>query len=61
VVDVETYREPGTEITVSGDFRDRIGHVLARGATAAEAAAAAEEGVGRIIPALVTGREGVPA
>lgn len=61
VVDVETYREPGTEITVSGDFRDRIGHVLARGATAAEAAAAAEEGVGRITPSLVVRREGVPA
>ncbi|MEU2427844.1 ATP-grasp domain-containing protein [Streptomyces sp. NPDC007851] len=57
VVDVEIYREPGTEITVGGDFRDRIGHVLARGATAAEAAAAAEEGVGRITPSLALRQE----
>ncbi|WP_420309844.1 ATP-grasp domain-containing protein [Streptomyces sp. YS-B37] len=60
VVDVEMYREPGAEITVSGDFRDRIGHVLARGATAAEAAVAAEEAVGHIAPSLVA-RQGVPA
>lgn len=60
VVDVEIYREPGAEITVSGDFRDRIGHVLARGATAAEAAAAAEEGVSHISPSLVV-RQGVSA
>ncbi|KUN18756.1 ligase [Streptomyces antibioticus] len=57
VVDVETYREPGAEITVGGDFRDRIGHVLARGATAAEAAAAAEEGVGRITPSMTARQE----
>ncbi len=53
VVDVEIYREPGAEITVSGDFRDRIGHALARGATAAEAAVAAEEAVGHLTPSLV--------
>ncbi|MGW7418887.1 ATP-grasp domain-containing protein [Streptomyces sp. NPDC054813] len=60
VVDVETYREPGAEIVVAGDFRDRIGHVLARGASAAEAAAAADEGVRRIRPSLAV-REEVPA
>ncbi|MER6684916.1 ATP-grasp domain-containing protein [Streptomyces olivaceoviridis] len=56
VIDVETYREPGAEITVAGDFRDRIGHVLARGASAAEAAQAAEAGVRRVRPVL-TARE----
>ncbi|MCS0600872.1 ATP-grasp domain-containing protein [Streptomyces sp. LP11] len=57
VVDVETYREPGAEIVVGGDFRDRIGHVLARGATAAEAAAGAEEGVGRITLSMTVRQE----
>ncbi|MEU9246885.1 ATP-grasp domain-containing protein [Streptomyces sp. NPDC048385] len=60
VVDVETYREPGAEIVVAGDFRDRIGHVLARGASAAEAAVAADEGLRRIRPSLAV-RQEVPA
>ncbi|MGW2697922.1 ATP-grasp domain-containing protein [Streptomyces sp. NPDC001296] len=60
VTDVEIYREPGADITVAGDFRDRIGHVLARADSPAAAAAAATEGVGLIRPVLVTGME-VPA
>lgn len=57
VLDVEAYRAPGTEIAVAGDFRDRIGHVLARGDSAADAAAAATSAVGRIRPVLATGIE----
>ncbi|MGW2831888.1 ATP-grasp domain-containing protein [Streptomyces sp. NPDC001286] len=60
VVDVEIYRRPGTEIAVTGDFRDRIGHVMARGESAARAAAAAAEGVRRIRPVLAACEE-VPA
>ncbi|MFE2422762.1 ATP-grasp domain-containing protein [Streptomyces hokutonensis] len=60
VVDVETYREPGAEIVVGGDFRDRIGHVLARGGSAAEAAEAAAEAVRRVKP-ILTARQEVSA
>ena len=42
VVDVALYRSPGEELTVEGDFRDRIGHVVACADGAGEAAAAAE-------------------
>ncbi|MFJ7905262.1 ATP-grasp domain-containing protein [Streptomyces sp. NPDC096198] len=60
VIDVEIYREPGDRVALAGDFRDRIGHVLARGDSPAAAAAAAAEGLHRIRPALLTGEE-VPA
>lgn len=41
VVDVALYRSPGEELTVEGDFRDRIGHVVAcaDGSDAASSAA----------------------
>ena len=29
VVDVSLYRSPGDELAVHGDFRDRMGHVMA--------------------------------
>lgn len=44
VVDASLYRAPGEVLEVRGDFRDRIGHVVAAGETEAESAAAAERG-----------------
>ncbi|MFE9201147.1 ATP-grasp domain-containing protein [Micromonospora sp. NPDC007230] len=38
VVEVQIYREPGTLLARNGDFRDRIGHVVAQSGAAAEAA-----------------------
>jgi len=40
VADVALYLRPGAEVTVRGDFRDRAGHVIALGESAAAAAAA---------------------
>lgn len=42
VVDVALYRSVGEELTVEGDFRDRIGHVVACADDSAAACAAAE-------------------
>jgi len=42
VVEVSAYRRPGDELAVHGDFRDRIGHVVACAASAHTAARAAE-------------------
>lgn len=42
VVDVRAYRRAGDEVAVHGDFRDRIGHVLACANDARAAARAAE-------------------
>lgn len=42
VCDLSHYRPPGAEIVLAGDFHDRIGHVMAASAQAAEARAAAE-------------------
>jgi biotin carboxylase len=42
VVDAALYRAPGDLLEVRGDFRDRIGHVVARGDGDAETAALAE-------------------
>lgn len=42
VCEVRQYREPGAGVTRAGDFRDRIGHVIATGGSAREARAAAE-------------------
>lgn len=42
VVEVSAYRHPGDELDVHGDFRDRIGHVVACAAEAGAAARAAE-------------------
>lgn len=43
VVDVSAYRRAGDEIAVHGDFRDRVGHVVACADRADAAARAAEE------------------
>ena len=48
VVDVALYRGPGDELRVHGDFRDRIGHVVACAADAASACAAAERARGAV-------------
>lgn len=42
VVDAALYRSVGEELTVEGDFRDRIGHVIACGDDSAGACSAAE-------------------
>lgn len=42
VAAVELYARPGSRVYCAGDFRDRIGHVIACGATPAETSAAAE-------------------
>lgn len=42
VEDVQSYAEPGTELRLRGDFRDRIGHVIATGATSAAARTAVQ-------------------
>jgi biotin carboxylase len=42
VVDVALYRSPGEELTVEGDFRDRIGHVVACADDSGAACEAAE-------------------
>lgn len=44
VVDVALYRPVGEELTVEGDFRDRVGHVVACADDSAAACAAAERG-----------------
>ncbi|HEX8245935.1 MAG TPA: ATP-grasp domain-containing protein, partial [Longimicrobium sp.] len=44
VVDVQLYRQRGDDIAVHGDFRDRIGHVVACADASADACAAAERG-----------------
>jgi biotin carboxylase len=43
VVDVALYRPVGAELTIEGDFRDRIGHVIACADGSAAACAAADE------------------
>ncbi|GHH85675.1 argininosuccinate lyase [Streptomyces sulfonofaciens] len=59
VVDAESYRAPGTELTVGDDFRDRIGHVMARAATAAEAGRSADRGLRAVRPSLTPIKEAV--
>lgn len=48
VVDVRLYRQAGDEHAVHHDFRDRIGHVVARAGDGESAARAAEAGLSRI-------------
>jgi S-sulfo-L-cysteine synthase (3-phospho-L-serine-dependent) len=59
VVEVALYRAPGQAVTLQGDFRDRIGHVITAAEDAPSAAAAAEDArdslqmvVGESTPAL---------
>jgi biotin carboxylase len=42
VVNVDMYKEPGTQVQRHGDFRDRVGHVIATGETTHLAAARAQ-------------------
>jgi biotin carboxylase len=44
VMDVTMYRRVGEELTIEGDFRDRIGHVVACAERAESACVAAERG-----------------
>ncbi|HEX8393198.1 MAG TPA: ATP-grasp domain-containing protein [Longimicrobium sp.] len=44
VAEVALYRAPGDELRVHGDFRDRMGHVIACAGTPAHACLAAERG-----------------
>ncbi|HEV7588755.1 MAG TPA: ATP-grasp domain-containing protein [Longimicrobium sp.] len=48
VVDATLYRAPGDLLAVRGDFRDRIGHVIACADSFAGACAAAERGRGAV-------------
>jgi biotin carboxylase len=48
VVDVALYRAVGEELTVEGDFRDRIGHVVACADESGAACEAAERGQGAV-------------
>ncbi|MFI5756584.1 ATP-grasp domain-containing protein [Streptomyces sp. NPDC051569] len=59
VIEVEPYRSPGAALTVAGDFRDRIGHVLAHAGAVADAAAAATEGARLVRPVLRAVKEPV--
>jgi biotin carboxylase len=54
VVDVATYRSMGDELAIHGDFRDRIGHVIACAGTfhaASRAAARARDAIRVIVAA----------
>jgi argininosuccinate lyase len=50
VAETLVYRRAGDPIRLHGDFRDRIGHVIALGDTAAAARAAAEQAAAVIVP-----------
>ncbi|HYR07487.1 MAG TPA: ATP-grasp domain-containing protein [Longimicrobium sp.] len=56
VVDVALYRPVGAELTIEGDFRDRIGHVVAC-ADESEAACEAAEGARAAIRVVVAAPE----
>ncbi len=52
IVEAVAYRDPGAQVAVHGDFRDRIGHVLAAALTVADAAATADLSVQAVHPVL---------
>jgi len=54
VHDVQSYAKPGDWLRIRGDFRDRIGHVLATGETAATARETVEHARGLIQPVLAS-------
>lgn len=61
VVDVQLYRETGSGIAIHGDFRDRIGHVVACADGSADARAAADrarEGIRIVIGEDAGGQDG---
>lgn len=52
VEDVQLYAKPGDEVSLRGDFRDRIGHVVAVGETYEAARAAVEAAHGLLRPVV---------
>lgn len=52
-VDVVIYRSVGDRVSLQGDFRDRIGHVIAYGSTAEEATGCAEHALKHLHVELV--------
>ncbi len=62
VVEVKPYRQVGAELRLHGDFRDRIGHVIARGASpddARESAERAHSAVKLVIESEICAQEDV--
>jgi len=57
IVEAIAYRDLGAEVAVHGDFRDRIGHVLAAAPTVAAAAATADHLVQAVHPVLYATQE----
>ena len=54
VHEVQSYAKPGDWLRVRGDFRDRIGHVVATGETAAVCRETVEQASGLIQPVLAS-------
>jgi len=54
VHEVQSYAKPGDWLRVRGDFRDRIGHVVATGETAAICRETVEQASGLIQPVLAS-------
>jgi len=48
IVEARIYPRPGAAVLLRNDFRDRVGHVIARAATAAGARSAVEQALGAI-------------
>jgi len=59
VCEVSTYRLAGERLSIHGDFRDRIGHIIAAGPTANVAAEVADRAIRMIRPVIA--REGTAA
>lgn len=53
VVGVAMYQAVGSEVRRSGDFRERLGHVIARGETGAQAAAVADQALALLCPHML--------
>ena len=54
VAEVQSYAKLGTAVSVRGDFRDRIGHVIATGSSAADARATADLAGSLVQPIVAT-------
>ncbi|MEO3876743.1 ATP-grasp domain-containing protein [Nonomuraea sp. B12E4] len=55
VTEVRIYKEAGSALRLEGDFRDRLGHVIALAGTAEAAGAAAGESLSRLRTEIRTG------
>jgi S-sulfo-L-cysteine synthase (3-phospho-L-serine-dependent) len=53
VLDATIYLRPGTRVVPHGDFRDRVGHVIARGGNSEESGAAADRALRTLEDALI--------